>query len=82
MNASLFSNASGWTIKIHPAKEGGFWGEVPAMPGCSSFGTTRAACRANVIEAAKGCLEVYFDEALNAIAPSQKAAHRSKSVFA
>jgi predicted RNase H-like HicB family nuclease len=21
-------------VVIHPAKEGGFWGEVPALPGC------------------------------------------------
>lgn len=53
-----------WTISIHPAEEGGFWGEVPALPGCASFGSTRAECRAKVREAAIGCLEVYFEEAL------------------
>jgi len=53
-----------WRIEIHPAKEGGFWGEVPALRGCASFGATRAECRANVREAAQGCLEVYFEEAL------------------
>jgi len=53
-----------WKIVVHPAKEGGYWGEVPALGGCASFGATRAECRANVREAAIGCLEVYFEEAL------------------
>ena len=53
-----------WRIVVHPAKEGGFWGEIPALRGCASFGATRAECRANVREAAQGCLEVYFEEAL------------------
>ncbi len=56
-----------WRIVIHPAEEGGFWGEVPALCGCSSFGNTRAECRANVREAAQGCLEVYFEEAIRKI---------------
>ena len=53
-----------WKIVIHPAEEGGYWGEVPALRGCASFGSTRAECRSNVREAAIGCLEVYFEEAL------------------
>ena len=63
---SLYAG-TGWTVEIHPAKEGGYWGEVPAMPGCSSFGATPSECRANVLEAAQGCLEVYFEEAYKAI---------------
>ena len=65
-----------WTVEIHPAKEGGYWGEVPALPGCASFGATRAECRANVIEAAEGCLEVYAEEAMREIRrrPSKRAA--------
>ena len=27
-------------IVVHEAKEGGFWGEVPAIPGCASQGET------------------------------------------
>ncbi|MGN0848051.1 MAG: type II toxin-antitoxin system HicB family antitoxin [Kiritimatiellia bacterium] len=56
-----------WTVEIHRAKEGGYWGEVPALPGCASFGATRAECRRNVIEAARGCLEVYVEEAMREI---------------
>ncbi len=55
-------NNEGWRVVIHKAEEGGYWGEVPAMPGCSSFGSTREECRDNVIEAAQGCLEVREQE--------------------
>ena len=60
-------NSEEWQIVIHPADEGGYWGEVPALRGCSSFGATKAECRANVREAAQGCLEVYFEEALRSM---------------
>ena len=65
-----------WKIVVHPAEEGGFWGEVPALHGCASFGATRAECRANVREAAIGCLEVYFEEALKNFSASRKPARR------
>jgi predicted RNase H-like HicB family nuclease len=29
-----------YTILIHQAEEGGFWSEVPALPGCFSQGGT------------------------------------------
>jgi predicted RNase H-like HicB family nuclease len=29
-----------YTILIHQAEEGGFWAEVPALPGCFSQGET------------------------------------------
>jgi len=29
-----------YTILIHKAEEGGFWAEVPALPGCFSQGET------------------------------------------
>lgn len=28
------------TVVIHPSEEGGFWTEVPALPGCGSQGET------------------------------------------
>ena len=54
-------------VVIHAAAEGGFWGEVPALPGCVSEGDTREECRANVLEAARGCIEVYAEEAMREI---------------
>lgn len=57
-------NTMDWRIVIHEAEEGGFWGEVPAMPGCVSEGDTVEECRANVLEAAKGCFRAYVDMAM------------------
>lgn len=43
-------------VIIHPAEEGGFWAEVPALPGCVSQGETRSEVRANISEAIIGWL--------------------------
>jgi predicted RNase H-like HicB family nuclease len=44
---------SGMTLKaiIHKAEEGGFWAEVPALPGCVTQGETRAEVETNLREA-------------------------------
>lgn len=41
---------------IHPAEEGGYWAEVPALPGCFSQGETIDEVRANIREAIEGWL--------------------------
>ena len=41
---------------IHAAEEGGFWAEVPALPGCFSQGETMEEIRANVREAIEAWL--------------------------
>jgi predicted RNase H-like HicB family nuclease len=38
-------------IVVHAAEEGGFWAEVPALPGCVSQGETMDELLANVREA-------------------------------
>jgi predicted RNase H-like HicB family nuclease len=43
-------------VLIHSAKEGGFWAEVPALPGCVSQGQTIDEVRANVRQAIEGWL--------------------------
>ena len=43
-------------VLIHSAEEGGFWAEVPALPGCVSQGETVEEVRANVREAIEGWL--------------------------
>ena len=45
-------------VVVHPAEEGGFWAEVPALTGCVSEGETIAEVLANIREAAEGWLEV------------------------
>jgi predicted RNase H-like HicB family nuclease len=43
---------------IHDAEEGGFWAEVPAIPGCVSQGETMEELLANLREAIEGCLDI------------------------
>jgi predicted RNase H-like HicB family nuclease len=44
-------------IVVHEAEEGGFWAEVPALPGCVSQGETMDELLANVREAIQAWLE-------------------------
>ena len=43
-------------VLIYKAKEGGYWAQVPALPGCVSEGETRQELIANLREALEGCL--------------------------
>ena len=43
-------------VLIHKAEEGGYWAEVPALPGCVSQGETVDDVRANVREAIEAWL--------------------------
>jgi predicted RNase H-like HicB family nuclease len=43
---------------IHPAEEGGYWAEVPALPGCVTEGDTMEEVLANLKDAIEGWLEV------------------------
>lgn len=47
-----------FTAVIHEDPEGGFWAEVPALPGCYSQGETMDDLLVNVREAIAGVLEV------------------------
>lgn len=42
---------------IHNAEEGGFWAEVPALPGCVTQGETLAEIKRNLKEAIELWLE-------------------------
>jgi predicted RNase H-like HicB family nuclease len=42
---------------VHKAEEGGFWAEVPALPGCITQGETQEEIHANLLEA----IEVWFE---------------------
>ena len=41
---------------IHDAEEGGFWAEVPALPGCFTQGETIKELETNLLEAIEGWL--------------------------
>jgi predicted RNase H-like HicB family nuclease len=45
-------------VVVHEADEGGFWAEVPALPGCVSQGETLEELLANMREAVAGWLAV------------------------
>ena len=45
-------------VVIHEADEGGFWAEVPAIPGCATQAETFEELLQNLYEAIEGCLSV------------------------
>src|SRR3989344_1724694 len=47
-----------YSVKIHAAEEGGFWAEVPALPGCFTQGETLDEVRVMAKEAIEGFLEM------------------------
>jgi predicted RNase H-like HicB family nuclease len=49
-------------VVIHPEPDGGYWGEVPALPGCYSQADTAAELMDNMREAALGYLDVMREE--------------------
>ena len=51
-----------YSVVVHPAEEGGFWVEVPALPGCYSQGETVDEALANVREAIGLYLEALRDD--------------------
>ena len=48
-------------VVVHEAEEGGFWAEVPAIPGCATQGETFEGLLENLYEAVEGCLSVDID---------------------
>ena len=45
-------------VIVHEAEEGGYWAEVPALPGCVTQGETFDQLLKNIYEAVDGCLSV------------------------
>jgi predicted RNase H-like HicB family nuclease len=45
-------------VIVHEAEEGGYWAEVPAIPGCATQGETFEELLQNLYEAVEGCLSV------------------------
>ena len=56
-----------WRMKlkaiIHEAAEGGYWAEIPAIPGCATQGETFEELLKNIYEAVEGCLSVNIAKA-------------------
>jgi len=49
-------------VVVHEAEEGGYWAEVPAIPGCATQGETFEELLTNLYEAVEGCLSVDVEE--------------------
>ena len=50
-------------VVVHEAEEGGYWAEVPAIPGCATQGETFEDLLKNIYEAVEGCLSVDLKDA-------------------
>ena len=46
---------------VYPAEEGGYWAEVPALPGCITEGETMEELEHNLKDAIQSWLEVAND---------------------
>ena len=51
-----------YAVVIHEDLDGGFWGEVPALPGCYSQGETVDELKHNIREAIAGVLEILKEQ--------------------
>jgi predicted RNase H-like HicB family nuclease len=54
-------------VVIHEAEEGGYWAEVPAIPGCATEGETFEQLLRNLYEAIEGCLSVPLDKLVTSV---------------
>ena len=45
-------------VVIHEAEEGGYWAEVPTIPGCATQGETFDELLVNLYEAVEACLAI------------------------
>ena len=53
-----------YAVVVHESPEGGFWAEVPALPGCYSQGESMDEPMANVREAITGVVDVMKTNAI------------------
>lgn len=51
-----------YTVILHPAEEGGYWAEVPALPGCFSQGETVEETFKNIKDAIESHIEALMEE--------------------
>ena len=49
-------------VIVHKAEEGGYWAEVPAIPGCMTQGDTMKELMKNLHEAVNACLSIDMEQ--------------------
>lgn len=54
-------------VIIREAEEGGYWAEVPSIPGCATQGDSFDELLSNIYEAVEGCMSLahYCQSSLN-----------------
>lgn len=58
-----YTNLMKIRVVVHEAEEGGYWAEVPAIPGCATQGETFEDLLHNLYEAVEACLLVDVEPA-------------------
>lgn len=51
-----------FTVLVHEDPDGGYWAEVPELPGCMSQGETLDELESNIREAIEGVLEIMAED--------------------
>ena len=56
-------------VVVHEAEEGGYWAEVPSIPGCATQGESFEELLSNIYEAVEGCLSVDIQDVPGTASP-------------
>ncbi len=59
-------------VIIHKAKEGGYWAEVPALPGCLTQAETMKELKKNINGTIEGWIKVHEEKAIKKAIKSNK----------
>ncbi len=59
-------------VIVHQAEEGGYWAEVPAIPGCATQGDTFEELCTNLDDAVEACLSVDLGDFMPRRSKSQR----------
>lgn len=54
---------------IHEAEEGGYWAEIPSLPGCFTEAESLEELRGNLMEAVQGWMEASEERAKRFLDP-------------
>lgn len=59
-------------VVVHEDEEGGYWAEVPSIPGCATQGESFEELLDNIYEAVEGCLSVEVTQHSAVVAKKSK----------
>ncbi|MPZ22929.1 MAG: hypothetical protein GEU28_05180 [Dehalococcoidia bacterium] len=51
-----------YAVIVHEAEDGGYWAEVPQLPGCVSQGESLDELKENILDAIRACVESYAED--------------------